>query len=235
MLRAKQATEKRRRQLQRFTVLQHGLLVEEDALKLTIGEANATIETTERLFRLAGGVEYKLFCEYSASQDAPGRVLSPDAADPVSAASARRHGRDQEAAAGVSGIIKQLLVLPGAMRTPNMCDAYAALLEQAHLVHEDLTGNKGPTLELVLLAQGHGVAGGGGVAPRMVFVAGSAGLNLAGGLCPPPELPPPVLPQAPAPEGLPFPMAAMPARSRVDWTPSPPSPSAMSFAPGTPG
>ena len=90
---------------------------------------------------MAGEVEYKLFCEYSASQDAPGRVLSPDAADPVSAASARRHGRDPEAAAGVIGIITQLLMLPGATHTPNMGDAYAALLGQVRLAHEDLTGN----------------------------------------------------------------------------------------------
>ena len=48
------------------------------------------------------------------------------------------------------------------------------------LVHEDITGNKGPTLEPVLLAQGHDVVGGGGVAPRMAWVPVGAGLNLAG-------------------------------------------------------
>ena len=123
---------------------------------------------------------YKLFCEDSASQDAPGRVPSPDAADLVSAAPARRHGRDPEAAAGVSGITTQLLMLPTAVHIPNMGVAYAAVLEQARLAHEDFTGNKGPSLEPVLLAQGHGVAGGGGVAPRMAWGPGSAGFNLAG-------------------------------------------------------
>ena len=53
-------------------------------------------------------------------------------------------------------------------------------LEQARLAHEGFTGNRGPTLEPVLLAQGHGVAEVGGVAPRLVFVPGSAGFNLAG-------------------------------------------------------
>ena len=80
----------------------------------------------------------------------------------------------------MSGIIAQFLMLSTAMHASSMGDAYAALLEQARLAHEGFTGNRGPTLEPVLLAQGHGVAEGGGVAPRLVFVPGSAGFNLAG-------------------------------------------------------
>ena len=91
---AKRATEKRRRQLQRFVALRDGLVAEEDTLKLTIADANASIEITGRLLKMAGETAYKLFCEYSASQDAPGRVPSPDAADPASADAARRHCRD---------------------------------------------------------------------------------------------------------------------------------------------
>ena len=184
VLRAKQATEKRRRQLQRFVALRDGLAAEE-APKLTIAGANATIEITGRLLKMAGGTEYKLFCEYSASQDAPGHVPSPDAADAASVDAARRHGRDPEAAAGVSGVITQLLMLSIAAQSANSSAAYAAVLEQARLVHEDFTGNKGLTLELVLLAQGHDVVGGGGVAPHMAWVLGSAGLNLAGTTMPP--------------------------------------------------
>ena len=78
-----------------------GLLAEEEALKLTIAGANATIEATERLLKMAGETENKRFCEYSASQDAPGRIPSLDAADLASAEAARRHGRDPDAAAGV--------------------------------------------------------------------------------------------------------------------------------------
>ena len=149
--------------------MRDGLLAEGEALKHTIADANATIEATERLLKMAGETEYKSFCEYSASHDAPGRIPSPDAADPASAEAAHRHGRDPDAAAGVSGIITQLM-LPTAAQSTNLGAAYAAALEQAHLVHEDLTGNKGPTLEPVLPAQGHDVAGGGSFAPRMAWV-----------------------------------------------------------------
>ena len=45
----------------------------------------------------------------------------------------------------MSGILTQLLMLPSATHT-NMGAAYAAVLTQARLVHEDLTGNSGPTL-----------------------------------------------------------------------------------------
>ena len=131
VLRAKQATEKRRRQLQRCVALRGGLAAEEEALKLTIADANATIEVTERLLKLAGETEYKPFCEYSASQDAPGRIPSPDAADFASADATRRHGCDPDAAAGVSGIITQLLMLPTAAQSANLSAAYAAVLEQA--------------------------------------------------------------------------------------------------------
>ena len=102
VLRAKQATEKRRWQLQRFVALRDGLAAEDEALKLTIADANAIIEISERLLKMARETEYKLFCEYSASQDAPGRVPSPDATDPASTDAARRHGRDPEVAAGVT-------------------------------------------------------------------------------------------------------------------------------------
>ena len=152
---------------------------EEAALKVAINDALSTIETTAQLCRLAEEAEYKLFCEYSATQDAPGRVPSPDAADPASAGEARRYGRDPEAAAGVSGIITQLLMLPAATQ-PNLGAAYAAALAQARLVHADLTGNPGPTLEPAQPAPGHAAAGGGSFAPRMSWVSGSASSNLAG-------------------------------------------------------
>ena len=166
VLRAKQTTDKRRRQLWRFNALRDEFLAEEIALQLTIAKANATIETMERLYLPAGEVEHKLPCEYSASHDCPGRVALPDAADPASAASARAYGRDPDAAAGVSGIITQLLMLPGARNIPNMDDAYAAILLQARFAHADLTGNQGPTLEPVPPAQGRGAAEGGVCPPR---------------------------------------------------------------------
>ena len=75
VLRAKQATEKRCRQLQRFVAMRDGLLAEEEALKLTIADANATIEAMERLLKMAGETGYKRFCEYSVSQNR----MPPDA------------------------------------------------------------------------------------------------------------------------------------------------------------
>ena len=85
VLRAKRATDKRRRQLQRFLAMREGLLVEERALQATIADAHATIEATGRLLTIAETEEYERFCDYAASKDAPGRVPSPEAAGSVPA------------------------------------------------------------------------------------------------------------------------------------------------------
>ena len=71
-------------------------------------------------------------------------------------------------------------MLPTAAEASNLTAAYAAVLEQARLVHKEFTGDMGPTLELVSLAQGQVAAGGGGVARRMAWVPGSVGHGLAG-------------------------------------------------------
>ena len=177
-LRAKRATDKRRKQLQRFLAMRVGLLAEVRALQATIVDAHATIEATERLLTMAEKEEYERFCDYASSQDAPGRVPSQEAAGSASAAAARRAGRDTEVAAGVSGIITQLLMLPTAAEASNFGAAYAAVLEQALLVHKELTGDMGPTLELAPPPSGQVDAGGEGVAPRMAWVAGDADFGL---------------------------------------------------------
>ena len=102
VLRAKRATDKRRRQLQRFVAMREGLLAEERALQATIADAHATIEATERLLTMAGTEEYERICDYAATQDAPGRIPLLEAAGSASADATRRVGRDPEAAAGVT-------------------------------------------------------------------------------------------------------------------------------------
>ena len=102
VLRAKRATDKRRRQLQRFVAMREGLLSEERALQATIADAHATIEATERFFTMVETEEYERFCDYAATQDTPGCIPSPEAAGSASADAARRAGRDPEAAAGVT-------------------------------------------------------------------------------------------------------------------------------------
>ena len=170
LLRARQLTEKRRRQLRRFIDMRDGLLEEAAALKSKLDDAHATIEATARLSRLAEEAEYNLFCEYSASLEAPGRFPSPEAATPASAEAARSRGGNPEAAAGVCGLITQLLTLPSASHG-NLVDAYTAILSQARLVHASLTGNPGPFLEPV--APAPGAAGSeGGFAPRMAWATG---------------------------------------------------------------
>ena len=84
------------------------------------------------------------FQDYAATLEAPGRTGSPTAAEEASADSARQAGGDPAAAQGVSGITTQLLMLPTAAEASNLGEAYAALLQQARLVHDGLTGNKGP-------------------------------------------------------------------------------------------
>ena len=187
-MRAKRATDKRRKQLQRFLAMREGLLAEWRALQATIADARATIEATERLLTMAETEEYERFCDYASSQDAPGRAPSPEAAGSASAAAARRAGGDPDVAdvaAGVSGIIKQLLMLPTAAEASNFGAAYAAVLEQARLVHKELTGDMGPTLELAPPPSRQVDAGGGGVAPRMAWVAGDADFGSTGMSVPP--------------------------------------------------
>ena len=62
VLRAKRATDKRRRQLQRFCDMRDALLAEKRALQATIADAHATVEATERLFTMAETEEYERFC-----------------------------------------------------------------------------------------------------------------------------------------------------------------------------
>ena len=105
VLGAKRATDKRRRQLQRFCDMRDALLGEERALQATIADAHATVEATERLLTMAETEEYERFCAYAAAQGAaaqgaPGHAPSPEAAGSASAGAARRAGRDPDAAAG---------------------------------------------------------------------------------------------------------------------------------------
>ena len=144
VLRAKRVTDKHRKQLQRFIAIREGLLAEERALQATIADAHATIATTERLLTMAEREEYERFCAYAFSRDAPGRVPSPEAAGSASAAAATRAGQNPVVAAGVNGIITQLLMLPTAAEASNLGAAYAAVLEPARLVHKELTGDMGP-------------------------------------------------------------------------------------------
>ena len=192
VLRVKRATDKRRRQLHRFVAMRDDLLAQEAALQASIVDAHATIAATQRLLSLAEDEEFERFRNYASSLDAPGRVASSDAAGAASADAARQAGHDPAVAAGVSCIITQLLMLPTAAEASNLGDAYAALLEQARLVHAGLAGNKGPTLVPDPPTPGRVPEGGGGVAPRMAWVSGSAGLD-------PPWMPmPPVVTAAPA-------------------------------------
>ena len=192
VLRAKRATDKRRRQLHRFVAMRDDLLVQDAALQAAIVDAHATIAATQRLFSLAEDEEVERFRNYASSLHAPGRVASPDAAEAASADAACQTGHDPAVAAGVSGITAQLLMLPKAAEASNLGYAYAALLEQARLVHAGFTGNKGPTLVPDPSMPGRSPESGGGVAPRMAWVPGSAGSD-------PPGMPmPPVVTVAPA-------------------------------------
>jgi len=180
LLRAQQLTAKRRRQLKRFEDMRDCLADEVAALEVKMVDAVSTIRATASLVAHAETAEHALFCEYSASREAPGRFSSPDAADPASAEAARRRGRDPDVAAGVCGIITQLLSLPSASHA-NIGVAHAAILKQARLVHAELTGNPGPTLEPALPAQSAAAASGGGFAPRMAWAAGSPCPDATGG------------------------------------------------------
>ena len=119
VLRAKRATDKRRRQLQRFIVMRDDLLAQERALQATIVDAHATIVATQRFFTLAETEEYERFCPYASSLDAHGRAPSLEAVGAASAEGAQRAGHDPAVAAGVSGIITQLLMLPTAAEARN--------------------------------------------------------------------------------------------------------------------
>ena len=185
VLRAKRATDKRRRQLHRFIAMRDGFLAQERALQASIVDAHATITATQRLFTLAEDEEYERFRSYASSLDAPGRIPSPEVAGATSADDARQAGHDPGAAAGVSGIITQLLMLFTAAEAFNLESAYAAVLEQARLVHQALTGDRGPTLAPVPPSPGRVAEGGGGVAPCMAWVLGSAGLDPPGMPMPP--------------------------------------------------
>ena len=177
-------------------------LAQEAALQSAIVDAHTAIAATQRLFSLAEDEEVLRFRNYAASLDAPWRVASPGAAEDASAAAARQTGHDPAVAVGVSGIITQLLMLPTAAEASNLGDAYAALLGQARFVHEGLTGNKGPSLVPDLLSPGHASGSGGGVAPRMAWVPGSA---------------------SPDPPGMPMPPAGTipPAAAAPLWTAGP--------------
>ena len=111
VLRAKRATDKRRRQLHRFIAMRDDFLAQERALQASIVDAHATITATLRLLTLAEDEEYERSRSYASSLDAPGRVPSPDAAGAASADAARQAGHDPDAAVGASGIITQLLML----------------------------------------------------------------------------------------------------------------------------
>ena len=172
VLRAKRLSDKRRRQLSRFSGLLDELLAQEVALKAALMDAHATVDTTRRLLTLAEEDEHRCFREYAATLSAPGRADSPGAAEEASAVSARRSGSDAAAAQGVCGLITQLLMLPAAAEASNLGDAHAALLRQARLVHEGLTGNAGPTL-VPDQEEPAGAPGGRCVPPRMSWVAGT--------------------------------------------------------------
>ena len=77
VLRAKRATDKRRKQLHRFVTMRDDLLAQEAALQSAIVDAHTTIAATQRLFNLAEDEEVLRFRNYAASLDAPGRVASP--------------------------------------------------------------------------------------------------------------------------------------------------------------
>ena len=187
VLRAKRVSDKRRRQLRRFSGLLDELLAQEVALKAALLDAHATVDTTRRLLTLAEEDELRCFQEYAASLSAPGRTDSPGAAEEASAVSARHSGGDAAAAQGVCGLITQLLMLPAAAEASNLGDAHAALLRQARLIHEGLTGNPGPTL-VPDQAEPAGAPGGRSVPPRMSWVPGTG----------------------PDPPGMPMPHAAPP-------------------------
>ena len=191
VLRAKRATDKRRKQLHRFVAMRDDLLAQEAALQSAIVDAHTAIAVTQCFLNLAEDEEVLSFRNHVASLDAPGRVASPGAAEDASAAAARQIGHDPAVAAGVSGIITQLLMLPTAAEAPNLGDAYAALLEQARLVHEGFTGDKGPSLAPDLPSPGHASGSGGGVAPRMAWVPGRASPDPPGMPMPPVGATPP--------------------------------------------
>ena len=128
VLRAKRLSDKRRRQLRRFTGLLDELLAQEVAVKAALMDAHATVDTTRRLLTLAEEDEHRCFREYADTLSAPGRADSPGAAEEASAASARRSGSDAAAAQGVSGLITQLLMLPAAAEASNLADAHALSL-----------------------------------------------------------------------------------------------------------
>ena len=187
------------------------LFVQEAALQSSIVDAHATVAATQRLFSLAEDEEVLRFHNYASYLGAPGRVASPDAAEDASAASARQAGHDPAVAAGVSGIITQLLMLPTAAGASNLGDAYAALLEQARFVHEGLTGDKGPSLMLDPPLPGR-ASGSGGVLPLAWHGCLAApALTPRGCPCPPLSLLRPLLQLLSAPLGRLSPMAAMPA------------------------
>ena len=237
VLKARRVTDKHRKQLQRFIAMREGLLAEERALQATIADAHATIAATGRLLTMAEKGEYERFCAYASSRDAPGRVPSPEAAGSARAAAASRAIQDPVVAAGASGLTTQLLMLPIAAETSNLGAAYAAVLEQARLVHKELTGDMGPTLEPAPPPAGHVDAGEGGVAPRMAWVAGDADRGPTGMSVPP--LSPQLAPMwpfrlPPAPWGLLCPTVAMPALSWVVVPPRLLRLPAMKHVPGQP-
>ena len=213
VMRAKRVSDKRRRQLRRFSDLRDELLSQEVALRAALMDAHATVAATKQLLELAEEDEYRRFQDYAASLAAPGRTGSPSAAEEASADSARRAGGDAAAAQGVSGIITQLLMLPTAAEASNLGDAHAALLQQARLVHEGLTGNLGPSLVPDLPEQ-RGPAGSRGACPLACL--GSLALARTPLGCPCPSLrPPSLLRDFAARPGPRLRMAAMPAPVRV--------------------
>ena len=149
LLRAQQASERRRRQLARFRSMRNELLLQLDGLKAKLSAADDTISSTEELLRLAEQVERALFDDLAASGSLPGGPGSGggDAIDPVSQAEAHARGADPDMAAGLGGLISQLLQLPLAARAGNLESANAALLQQARVLHFHFTGNMGPTTE----------------------------------------------------------------------------------------
>ena len=88
-MRAKRASDKRRRQLRRFTDLRDDLLSQEVALRAALMDAHATVAATKQLLELAEEEGYQRFQDYAASLIAPGRTGSPSAAEEASADSAR--------------------------------------------------------------------------------------------------------------------------------------------------
>ena len=173
VLRAKRLSDKRRKQLRRFMDMRDDLLAQEISLAAAIVDAHATVSATKQLLDFAEDDEFPCFQAYAATLEAPSRAGSPTAAEEASAASARQAGSDPAVAQGVSGIITQFLMLPTAGEAANLGEAYAAILAQARLVHEGLTGNKGPPLVPDLPEQ-RGPSGSFGVVPpRMSWVFGT--------------------------------------------------------------